>query len=351
MGTEKIKVLHMLTTDRYSGAENVVCQIAHMFQTEDRYEVLYCSPDGSIREALAEQNVSFVPMQGLSLSEFRRVIKSVNPDIVHAHDMKASVLAALAGAGRKLISHIHNSDFQARRVSVKSLLYLVASTKIKQIVWVSESCYNGYFFHGLVKSKSHILGNVLQRDSVVQRVKQDTHSYSHDVVYVGRIEDPKNPFRLIRILSIVSKVVDNLSVGIVGAGELLEETKQLACELGVDRNIVFYGFKQNPMKILQSAKVMVMTSDREGTPMVALEAMALGIPIVSTPVDGMCKLVDNGVTGYLQDDELMFANRVVSIINDDKLREQLSVETGKRFEQLCAPSVYCTKLRSLYEKL
>ena len=69
---------------------------------------------------------------------------------------------------------------------------------------------------------------------------------------------------------------------------------------------------------------MVMTSRWEGTPMCALEAQALGVPIVSTPTDGLSDLVENGKTGFLSDDDETLAERLLSIIKDDSLRSSLS---------------------------
>ena len=85
-------------------------------------EFAYSSRDGQIREALKDRNIEFYPIEKMSVSEFRRVIKEVKPDVIHAHDMAASFYAALACGNVPLVSHIHNNAFNSRGVSLKSIL-------------------------------------------------------------------------------------------------------------------------------------------------------------------------------------------------------------------------------------
>ena len=61
-----MKVLHLLQSDRFSGAENVVCQIIGMMKNEPNIEMVYCSSDGPIRDALAERKIKFVPLEKFS---------------------------------------------------------------------------------------------------------------------------------------------------------------------------------------------------------------------------------------------------------------------------------------------
>ena len=68
-----MKVMHVLSSRIYSGAEKVVCQIIKSFR--DEVDMVYCSPDSDIvRQMLCEQNVTFLPMENMSISELKRVI-------------------------------------------------------------------------------------------------------------------------------------------------------------------------------------------------------------------------------------------------------------------------------------
>ena len=151
MEKKKIKVLHMLCSSRFSGAENVACQIIKMFKDNQDYEFAYASPDGQIKEALAERGIRFLPMRQCSFLEYRRVIKDFNPDIIHAHDMKATVLAAACCGTIPLISHVHNNNFDSRKLSLKTILYRLTCKKVVHAFWVSMSSYYGYYYHDKFK--------------------------------------------------------------------------------------------------------------------------------------------------------------------------------------------------------
>lgn len=69
-----MRILHLLQSNRFSGAENVVCQIIEMMNDNPNIEMIYCSRDGQIRDALLERDVQFVPIKDLTKSEVKRVI-------------------------------------------------------------------------------------------------------------------------------------------------------------------------------------------------------------------------------------------------------------------------------------
>ena len=319
-----MKILHLLQSNRFSGAENVVCQIIGMMQNEPDMEMVYCSRDGQISEALKERDISFAPLKELSVKEVKRVIKEQKPDIIHAHDMRAGFVAARACGRMPLISHIHNNNFDSRGLSLKSIAYYFAARKAKHIFWVSQSSFDGYAFHKSLKDKSAVLYNIIDINALYEKMKLDDNSYNYDVVYVGRLTPQKNPQRLMKVFRLMKEKKPDIKIAVVGTGDLEAETKALAKEYDLLNNVSFRGFMPNPLKLLYDSKVMIMTSRFEGTPMCALEAMALGVPIVSTPVDGLKDLVRNGKNGYLSDNSEELADKIVEIIKDSSLHDRYS---------------------------
>ena len=115
-----MKVMHVLNSRIYSGAEKVVCQIIHAFQGE--VEMVYCSPESDIVRKMVEgQGVTYLPMKTMSVSELSRVIREQKPDLIHAHDMRAGFFSALCCGNIPLVSHIHNNAYDARGLSPKPL--------------------------------------------------------------------------------------------------------------------------------------------------------------------------------------------------------------------------------------
>lgn len=342
-------VLHVLPSNSFSGAENVVCQIIKMFSGSD-YKMYYCSPDGRIRDALEENNIDFLPLREFSVKELKRIISETKPDIIHAHDMKASYFVSLACGKIPFISHIHNNNFDSRGLSLKSLFFYHAAKKAKHIFWVSNSSYEGYKFHDRFKDKSSVLYNVIDKAALIKKMETDTGEYDFDIAYVGRLTEPKDPIRLMNVFAEIIKMAPDVKIAVAGTGDMAEQTKSFAEQLKIIDNVKFLGFMSNPYKLLYSSKLMIMTSKWEGTPMCALEAMVLGVPIVSTPTDGLCELVNDGKTGFLSSDNAVLSEKCIEIIKDAGLRQTLSENTLKKADELLLIPVYKAALDEVYRQ-
>lgn len=330
-----MKVMHILSSKIYSGAEKVVCQIIKSFRDDDGIEMVYCSPENeNVRYMVGQQGIELLGMEKMCASEIRRFIAQEKPDLIHAHDMRASFNAALACGRIPLISHIHNNAYDARGLSPKTVAYLLAGFKAKHILWVSNSSYEGYAFHKLFAKKSSVLYNIIDTDTIFEKKAQDENIYDYDMIYVGRLTFQKDPQRLMRLCARLKESKPDLKVAIVGTGELEEEVKQLCEQLQITENVHFLGFQPNPIKMVHDSKVMILTSRWEGTPMCALEAMALGTPVVSTPSDGMTDLLDDGVNGYLTDDDEVMAEKLLTIMKDPAHRNYLGENAKKKFAEI-----------------
>ena len=332
-----MKVMHLLQSPHFSGAENVVCQIITMMKNQPDMEAFYCSCDGPIRKALEERKIRFSPISNISIKEVKRVIREEKPDIIHAHDRTASLIAALCCGEIPFISHIHYNAENTRSFSIKALGYLIAAIKAKHIIWVSQSSYDGYKFHRLLKNKSTILYNIIDVDALYRKMRLDQEVYNYDIIFIGRIVEQKDPLRLIEVCKLVTEKIKELRVAIIGTGELEDEMKKEAIQLGMKDNIFFLGYQSNPLKILHDSKIMLMTSKFEGTPMCALEALALGVPIVSTPADGMKVLIREGENGFLSENNGVLAQKAVEIIGSESLRKELSkraIEYSKEYNDI-----------------
>lgn len=344
-----MKVLHVLNSREFTGAEQVVALIVRLFAGE--VEMEYCSPySDNVRDMLAQEGMTYLPVDSLTPSQLRRVIRERKPDIIHAHDMRASFVSALCCGKIPVINHIHNNAFDARGLSVKSIAYILAGLRAKHILWVSRSSYEGYLFHKLFARKSSVLYNIIGVNKVIEKKEQDTNSYGYDVVYIGRLTYQKDPQRLMRLCAILKDKMPDIRVAVVGSGELEEETKQLSRELGLEKNVFFLGFQSNPMKLLHDSRVLVLTSRWEGTPMCALEALTLGVPVVSTPTDGLKDLIEEGVDGFLHDEDTVLADKILQIVTDDALHQKLSENAAAKSARINDGRTYKEAIAAQYRK-
>ena len=117
----KKRVLHLLASNSYSGAENVVCNIIENCQ--NKYDMYYCSKDGAIRDVLKEKNIKFVPYKKLSIRNIRKIVRKYHIDIIHAHDFQASFIASFLKDECKIISHLHCNYQLLKLKSIVGIVY------------------------------------------------------------------------------------------------------------------------------------------------------------------------------------------------------------------------------------
>lgn len=342
-----MKVLHVLNSRIYSGAEKVVCQIIKSFRGE--IEMVYTSPESEIvAQMLQEQGVTYLPMKTMSVSELSRVIREQKPDLIHAHDMRAGFFSALCCGKIPLVSHIHNNAYDARGLSPKTVGYLLVGFKARHILWVSQSSFDGYAFHKFFAKKSSVLYNIIDTQQISDKKAQDSNTYDYDMIYVGRLTFQKDPQRLMRLCARLKKDKPDLKAAIVGTGELLEEAQALCESLNIQENVHFLGFQSNPIKMVADSRAMILTSRWEGTPMCALEAMYLGTPVVSTPSDGMKDLLVDGVSGYLTDDDEQMAQDLLRIFADPAQRAFLAENARRKFDAINDANAYKKAISDCY---
>ncbi len=342
-----MRILHILASDIFTGAENVAADICMMFK--DEHEMAYCSPDdGSVKRILEDRGVSFFPVRKMSMAEIKSKIKAFRPDIIHAHDVRATVLAKCTAGKIPVISHLHVRGDDMSVFSLKSLLYLIAAMRTKRVIVVSKSCLSDYYFGKLIRSKTVFLQNVIFLPRIEKLMYKDTKDYHFELVFLGRLCYQKDPQRIAKVASQVLKKCADISFGIIGEGELRHEMEAIFREEGVADRVFFTGRLDYPYKALKQAKCMLLCSRFEGTPIAALEAMALGVPIVSTPVDGMLDIIDNQRTGFLYSDDQALAEAVQKLLLDRHIHKEMSIAGINKFNDLNNVIDYKGRLGDIY---
>lgn len=315
-----MKVVHLLNTNKYSGAENVACQIIKMTENTKKLELVYCSPNGEIANILEDKGISYIPLEKMSLIDVSKMISKYNPDIIHAHDFRATCFATVACILKKtrVVSHIHSDFDYMSKLSIYSIIFFIMSLFLKEIIWVSENAMNNFYFSVFVRKKSIYLKNVIDTNEIKRKIMLDNNNYSFDLVYVGRLSDEKNPMRLLEIFNNLYLKNNKIKLGIVGDGGLKNQMEQYVRKNKLEKNIVFLGFMKNPFKVLNSSKLMMMTSKNEGLPMCILESFSCGVPVVSTKVGAIPLIIENNYNGYCSNDDSELVEYIYDLLNDSE---------------------------------
>ena len=345
-----MRILLLLSTSIFSGAENVACQIYNVLKAE-KNEVAYCSPCGEIKQRLTDNGIEYLPLDKFSVKEVKRAIKEFKPDVIHAHDMRACLLAGMATKKIPVVGHIHNNWMDARKFSIRSIMFLFIARRLKHVFWVSRSAFEEYKFRRFLQNKSEVLYNVIDINVVREKAKTSPIQQGYDIVFLGRLTYQKNVERLVTIVGEIVKTIPNIKVAIVGSGELYSDIEKMIFEAGLVNSIQMLGYQKDPYGIVKNSKVLMLTSRWEGTPIVVLESLTLGTPVVSTPVDGVKDLIRNGENGYLSDDNQSLANEIVKIIQDDALLKELSNNARKTSENFNNLNKYKERLVTIYQNV
>lgn len=119
------------------------------------------------------------------------------------------------------------------------------------------------------------------------------------LISVGRLAEAKDQLTLLRAMKVLKDKKNACCLALVGEGELRELLESMIRELGLQHHVHLFGNRTDVDVLLPQADLFVLSSRREGLPMVLLEAMACGLPIVSTNVGGIGEVVAEGVNGFL----------------------------------------------------
>lgn len=175
----------------------------------------------------------------------------------------------------------------------------------------------------------------------------------YDVVWVGKLSLTKHADVLLYAISKAKEGYENIKVCVVGNGPCKDSLKKLADELQLGDNVDFVGFKQDVAYYYNSAKIFVLTSEREGSPTVFLEAMMCGLPSVVSNCGDITDIAQDGFNCLViqkYDDHEGFANAIIRLLDDKGLYDKLSqnaLETAKALPMAKATQAWKSLLDGL----
>lgn len=342
-----MKIMHVLNTNSYSGAENVAITIINEMKNEN--EIIYVSLDGPIKEYLKENNINFEPVKKMNIKEIRRIIRKFEPDIIHAHDFTTSVICAFACKNKKIVSHIHNNPLWIKGINIYSIVYLLASLKFKKILLVSNSIIREYIFKKFIVNKSEVIGNPIDIEKIVRLSNLAKDDKKYDIVFLGRFSEQKNPKKFIELISELKKSIQIKAV-MIGSGLLKKQCEDLIKQYNLSDTIELKEFMKNPYGILKNSKILCMTSDWEGYGLVAIEAMALGKPVVATEVGGIPDIVvpECGIT---TNDMEKMKKEIKLLLEDDDYYHKKSLKAIERGKEINNIHTYIQNLEHIYRNM
>ena len=194
------------------------------------------------------------------------------------------------------------------------------------------------------------------RDDAVAR-KRWREGAEHVVVTVGHLSEVKGYPTFLRAAAQIRAAMPGCRFLAVG-GETLEpgygeRLRQMADGLGLVDAVQFLGWRTDVPEILRSADVMVLASLAEGLPLAVLEAMACGLPVVATDVNGTPEAVLDGETGFLvrPNDPETLALKVAALLSDSVLRDNMGAAGRRHVEDNFTLTQFLQRVQGLYDQI
>lgn len=342
------KVLHIIPTYNYSGAENVAITIIDSLKK--KYNFDYCSFNGNTKDILNEHKINFICINKFNPRSIKKIIREGKYDIIHAHDYKASCMCALVKGKTKLIMHLHNNSPWLKKVCFNSFAILFAAFRAEKILTVSESIEDEYIFSRFIDKKIECIDNPISRGKILPMVSKNDYQKKYDICCVARLTEQKNPMKFLDVLYSIKKSKSDVKAVWVGEGSLEVEVKKRIYELGLADNVEMVGFQKNPYKYMACSKIFMLTSDWEGYGLVAFEALTLGLPCIVSNVGGLPKIVDDSC-GMLCNKAGDFVHEAIELLNDSNKYVSKSKNAVKKSKKIENIVTYINKIDDIYSNL
>lgn len=296
-----------------------------------------------------------------SYRAFRRIVKRHGPfDVIHGHGAKGGVFARLAckrsGASvytpHGLITVDQN--LTAWKRSIYGLIERVFNLWLTDImITVSRAERKEAIRLSTCRNSCLVIPNAIREPDFIDRAearRQIGLAASDEVaLFVGRFVYAKSPERFVRAMSRIEPNRPNFKAVLIGSGDEKPALIKMSQQLGGGDRFVFFE-TTNAAAYMKAADLLVVPSRYEGLSYTMLEALAAGLPIVTFDVSGSEDLVEHRHSGYIvpQGDEDLMARRVVKLIDDPDLREQMAAASRQRFGQFSLDSMI-TRTDSVYD--
>lgn len=326
----------------YGGAERVVSILSSNFcDAFDEVEIImwhkinpYYKIDKRVKLTYLS-DISGTENRLKNVKTFRKYIKSDAADIIISFLTPFNMLALLSllGVKKKIIVCERNDPHYVPGgifvEIIRNLLYLDATGVLVQ-TYYGLSCFPKV----LQKKMSVIYNPVIMPAHLLGAAV--SHQKDNKFVAVGRLDPQKNHKMLIDAFCLFHEKHEDYKLYIYGEGNLREELEQYVASKGLENSIVMPGEEHNVWEKMLSAKGFLLSSDAEGMSNALIEAMCLGLPVVSTKVSGSTDLVIPEINGYLIDvgDSVALFNSMENIVSDDDKAYQLGKKASELYSHL-----------------
>lgn len=348
----RVRVLHVITRLEPGGAQrNTLYTVGHL--ARDEFDAGLAWGPGAPLDGAAQQldDVVLLPVPTLvrplaprsdvaAVAALRDAMRRFRPAVVHTHSSKAGILGRVAARLEHVPAVVHSvhgfgftplqppwlraAFFVAERIAVRWTDHAVFVSRRQLATAASLGLVpagGGSVIRSGIDLKAQRAG-----DPRLARARLALPATARVVVQVGNFKPQKSPLDFVRVAAAVAPEFPDAVFVALGDGPLRPAAMALAADLGIADRCRFPGWWDDVPAVLAAASVAVLTSHHEGLPRAVVEALAAGVPVVATAVDGTPEVVVDGANGYLvtPGDVVTTAARVARLLRDTTHRATLA---------------------------
>jgi glycosyltransferase involved in cell wall biosynthesis len=347
-----MKIFFRISKLGFGGAEQVFLSVARALKIKSNIEIVFVVDNMVGKNVTVAQEAGFTVVSLnatrtlTSILPLARLINSEQPDIILSAYTDTNAACLLSGAismsKTSIIVSEHASlkeHWQSQSSLKKRILKFYVGTVYKlakKVICVSKGLESQVNTLLLQPEKTTTIYNPVRFDGKL--VRHGNNSNTLNLVAVGRIVPQKDYSTLIKAIAIIKKSTDVrlLIVGGVTNEPEVQKVKQLIMDNDLVENIELVGYSNSVSTYYQSANIFVLSSAWEGFGNVIIEAMAFGLPIVSTNCNyGPAEILENGKYGRLVDvrDSGALANSIMQEATNPLVASEVLIERSKEFSE------------------
>lgn len=328
----------LLMTDKLTtgGAERYFCKLENHLRVENMTVYAAAGP-GELYKQIQNKGC-FIPISlknhMVNLYVLRKHVAHSNIDVIHANSLRmlfyAVAIKRFMSGRLKLVYTKHNITILEKKAPI--MFTKMLNNYVDQIITVSHFEKENLVQLGVRDERIRTIYNGVDIAHFSFQPKKNKKTFNIGIL--ARLSPEKNHALFLRIAN-EFKDVDQVMFHIAGDGPERSSVEKMIEELHLHNKVKIHGNLTDPYEFICTMDVLLLTSFREVFPMVVIEAMAAGTPIVSVDVGGIKEAIFNHETGILiaKHSEKDFAKKIILLLNDEKLRRMLVVKARKKVEQ------------------
>jgi len=352
-----MKIAHVVDSMEIGGAETLVSQMCRQQREQGHDPCVYALAKlGALGEQLQKEGFALQANVGRHLpdasSTFFRLFKASRPDVVHLHNSRPTIYAAVAArlAGVPSIVSTRHGLVDPPHRMVAELKYAVAARFCDWIVGICDATVIN--LKAIRFAPARKIVRVYNGTNPLKRTAEEDWppKSGFTLVYVGRMEPVKNHALLLSAFHAALSSKPELRLWMVGDGSERAAMESLAAELGIAAQVTFWGQQLDVAPFFSAADAFIMSSRSEGLPVSLLQAFSLGLPAIVTEVGGMAEAVKLAQAGFTVSttDPAEMAAAILQMAWSEAARAEFSANAKAAFESRFSLQTMADSYMELY---